>query len=234
MEEIINWGVALLTLTALEIILGIDNILILSILVEKLPAHKKKQARQLGLFLALIFRILLLTMVSYLSRLTTTLFTILNYAISWRDLILIGGGLFLIYKATVEIYAYIELKEEHREVHQKSKMSTVIAQIIAFDLIFSLDSILTAVGLVQQLSIMIIAVVIAIVLMMIFAEKVGKFIDENPTLKILALAFLAMVGMLLIADGLGNHFDRGYLYFAMGFSVFIELLNRRRGKKQKH
>ncbi len=231
-----NWIIALLTLTGLEIVLGIDNIVLISILSEKLPPEQRSRARRIGLGAALGGRIILLSMVSWLSQLTTPVFTAFDHAVSVRDLILIGGGLFLLFKATTEIYEFVEIKEDHGHPELSVRRITfknVIVQILLFDVVFSLDSVLTAIGLVEQLSVMVLAVMIAIGFMILFANVVGDFVARNPSIKILALSFLVMIGVLLVAEGFGSHFNRGYVYFAMAFSLSIELLNIRRMRKTK-
>lgn len=244
MEEIFSqWEVllsaegilALLTLTVLEIVLGIDNLIFISILVGKAPQADQKRIRFIGFSLALIFRVVLLMGISWLVQLTTPIVTVMDFAFSWRDLILLGGGVFLIIKSTLEIHEKIRMAQEPKEEHgmvsdakKAAKTATMlIVQIIAIDLIFSLDSILTAVGMTKHILIMIIAVVIAIAFMMIFAKAVGTFINNNPTIVMLALSFLLMIGTLLIADAFHFHVPRGYVYFAMGFSLFVEILNLR-------
>lgn len=229
-----DWGVALLTLTSLELVLGIDNIVLLSILVEKLPEEQQHKARRLGLSLALVFRILLLSGISWIMKLQEPLFSLNSHDFSLRDVILFTGGLFLLAKATTEIYHFTEAKHNaatHQAQHTAHGFALVIGQIIAFDMIFSLDSVLTAVGLTSHISIMIIAVVVSAVLMIIFAKRISDFVQQNPALKMLALSFLAMIGVLLVAEGFGSHFDKGYIYFAMAFSLGIELLNKRRSKR---
>ena len=228
---IFDWVVGLLVLTGLEIILGIDNIVLLTILVEKLPDDKKPLARQLGLGLALVARIVLLAMAVWLTKLTDPIFSIFAKGFSIKDLILIFGGLFLLGKATTEIFNFVEMKEHHEEVSTKANFSSVIGQIIVFDLIFSLDSVLTAVGLSKHLMVMVLAVIIAIIFMMVFAKVIGEFVESNPGIKMLALSFLVLIGVLLMAEGFGSHMNRGYVYFAMAFSLGIELLNRRRRNK---
>lgn len=231
---LVDWILALATLTALEIILGIDNIVLISIVVEKLPPAQRPKARKLGLGAALLFRILLLSTITWLTRLQADLFWIMGKGISVRDIILIVGGLFLLAKATIEIFRSVEGEGHEVEIQTKgikSKFAQVIFQIILFDLIFSIDSVLTAVGLVSQLEIMVAAVILSIIFMIIFVDTIGEFVQKNPSIKILALAFLVMIGVLLVAEGFDSHFDRGYVYFAMAFSLVIELLSRRQAKK---
>jgi predicted tellurium resistance membrane protein TerC len=235
MEWIANpeiW-IALVTLTALEVVLGIDNIIFISILSGKLPHAHQSRARRIGLGLAMISRIALLLSLAWIIRLTEPLFTVLGQGISGRDLILLLGGAFLIGKATYEIHDKLEGAEHIREVTEHPSFRSVIIQIMLIDMVFSLDSVITAVGMVQQIPVMIAAVVIAVILMMWFAGPVSDFVERHPTIKMLALSFLLMIGVALIADGLGLHIPRGYIYFAMGFSVMVELLNLRlRGHPQ--
>ena len=219
--------VALLTLTALELVLGIDNIVFISILVDKLPAEQQKKARLIGLFLAMFMRVGLLMILSWIIGLTQPLFSIsfVNEEISGRDLILIGGGLFLIWKSTLEIHQSLEGAEGHATTAVKAAFVAVILQIIIVDMVFSLDSIITAVGMVDELAVMIAAVVVSVALMMAFAGAIGRFVNEHPTIKMLALAFLVVVGIVLIADGFEVHVPKGYIYFAMAFAVGVEMLN---------
>lgn len=227
---------ALLTLTALEIVLGIDNIIVISILVEKLPRNLQSRARRIGLGFALFFRVALLATLAWLTHLTAPLFTVMEHAFSVRDLVLGLGGLFLLAKASTEIFRFVELREDHQNVDRSQmvgrfQFAAVIGYIVLFDMIFSLDSILTAVGLANQLIVMILAVIAAVLVMMLFADLIGDFVQANPGIKMLALSFLVLIGVLLIAEGCGNEFNRGYVYFAMAFSLLVELLNRRRAKK---
>lgn len=218
---------ALATLTALEIVLGIDNIIFLSILVGRLPVHQRQSARILGLGLAMITRILLLLSLSWVMRLTHPLFEIVDQAISGRDIILIGGGLFLLVKATKEIHAAVEGAEEgERHVRKAAYIGTLI-QIAIIDIVFSLDSVITAVGLVSDIPVMVIAIMAAVFVMMFAAKAIGEFVERHPTIKVLALSFLIMVGIALIAEGLAFHIPKGYIYFAMAFSVIVEMLNIR-------
>lgn len=223
--------VAFLTLLALEIVLGIDNIIFISILSGKLPTEQQPRARFIGLSLALVIRVLLLLSLSWVISLTTPLFTVLNRPISGRDLILIAGGLFLIGKATFEIHDSLEGEEGHASKRVKAGFVSVIIQIIILDAVFSLDSVITAIGMVDQVELMISAVVVAIAFMMFFAAPVGAFVSRHPTVKMLALSFLLLIGMTLIVEAFGIHIPKGYIYFAMGFSVFVELLNLRLRKK---
>ncbi|GAB1716283.1 MAG: Integral membrane protein TerC [Nitrobacter sp.] len=217
---------ALLTLTVLEIVLGIDNVIFLSVIVSRIPPHQAKRARQIGLALALIFRILLLSILVWLIGLTTPVFTVKEFAFSWRDVILIGGGLFLIAKATHEIHGEVEARET--EEHGASKSGTffwIIVQIIIIDMVFSLDSIITAIGMAQDLEIMIAAVIIACIVMYVSSGPVARFVAEHPTTKMLALAFLVLIGVALVADGFHFHIPRAYIYFAIAFSAAVEMFN---------
>lgn len=226
---------ALLTLTALEIVLGVDNVIFISILAAKLPAGQQQRARHLGLALALITRILLLLSLSWVIGLTATLFTVASQAISGRDLILILGGLFLIGKSTYEIHEKLEGEEGHASARVPSSFASVIVQILILDAVFSLDSVITAVGMVDQLGVMVAAVIVAIGIMLLSAETIGNFVNRHPTVKMLALSFLLLIGTSLVAEGFDQHIPKGYLYFAMGFSIFVEALNlRARGSKPVH
>jgi predicted tellurium resistance membrane protein TerC len=217
---------ALLTLTALEIVLGIDNVIFLSVIVARIPEPQASRARQIGLALALVFRILLLTFLVWLIGLTRDLFVISGMSFSWRDLILIVGGLFLIGKATHEIHAEVEGDdEEGRETGGRNAFFWVIVQIIVIDVVFSLDSIITAIGMASELAIMIAAVVIACVVMYVSSGPVSRFVAEHPTTKMLALAFLVLIGVALVADGFEFHIPRGYIYFAIAFSAAVEFFN---------
>ncbi|MEJ2544651.1 MAG: TerC family protein [Calditrichaceae bacterium] len=223
---------ALTTLTALEIILGIDNIIFITILVGRLPKDRRKFARRTGLVLAMLTRLALLFCIAWVVTLKEPWFTILSQEISGKDIIMIGGGLFLIAKATHEIHMSLEGTEEKRSVAKVMKLSTILIQISLLDIIFSLDSVITAVGLAQHISIMAIAIVISVLIMMFAAEGIGKFVDSHPTIKMLALSFLIMVGFTLIAEGFDVHVPKGYIYFAMLFSVGVEMLNLKVRKKQ--
>jgi predicted tellurium resistance membrane protein TerC len=217
---------ALLTLTALEIVLGIDNVIFLSVIVSRIPSQQAKRARQIGLALALVFRILLLSLLVWLIGLTEDVFSVKGFAFSWRDIILIGGGLFLIAKATHEIHAEVEAHEASNDAAPKAAaFLLVIVQIIIIDLVFSLDSIITAIGMAQDLQIMIAAVVIACIIMYASSGPVAKFVSEHPTTKMLALAFLVLIGVALVADGFKFHIPRGYIYFAIAFSAAVEFFN---------
>ena len=223
--------IALLTLTALELVLGIDNIIFISILADKLPPQSREMARRIGLRLAMLMRIAMLLLLAWIVGLTEPVFTVLEQPVSGRDLILIGGGLFLLWKSTGEIHQLLEGEAGSHSSVVVATFSGIIMQIIVIDLVFSLDSIITAVGMVSEVEIMIAAVVISVVLMMVFATAIGNFVSAHPTIKMLALAFLLVVGVALIADGLGTHVPRGYIYFAMAFSVAVEMLNLRLRKR---
>jgi predicted tellurium resistance membrane protein TerC len=223
---------AFFTLTALELVLGIDNVIFISILVDKLPEARRDFTRRVGLFLAMFMRIALLFLLSWLVGLTAPLFTVFSHEISGRDLILIGGGLFLLYKSTGEIHQLLEGEAGHHSARVPATLAGVLVQIMLIDLVFSLDSIITAVGMVDELEIMVAAVVVSVSLMMAFAGPLGRFVSARPTVKMLALAFLFMIGLVLIADGLDHHVPKGYVYFAMAFSVLVEMLNMRARKKR--
>lgn len=218
-----NW-IAFLTLTSLEIVLGIDNIVFISILAGKLPKNQQGKARTLGLILAMVTRILLLLTISWIVKLTAPMFTLFGQGISGRDLILIGGGLFLVAKATTEIHHKLE-GEDRTEVKGGATFNSVIIQILLLDLVFSLDSVITAVGMVDEVAIMIAAVVVAVGVMLMSAGAIGHFVERHPTIKMLGLSFLLLIGVTLIAEGFEQHIEKGYIYFAMGFSVFVEMLN---------
>ncbi|MHB1328859.1 MAG: TerC family protein [Gemmatimonadales bacterium] len=217
--------IALATLTTLEIVLGIDNIVFISILSGRLPAHQQKRARQVGLLLAMITRIGLLFSISWIIRLTAPLFTVLSEEISGRDLILILGGLFLLAKSTHEIHSKLEGETTETKTPEYPSFGAVILQILILDVVFSLDSVITAVGMVDQLWIMVTAVIIAVIFMILFATPISDFVDRHPTVKMLALSFLLLIGMTLVAEGFDQHIPKGYIYFAMAFSVFVEVLN---------
>jgi predicted tellurium resistance membrane protein TerC len=225
--------IALATLTALELVLGIDNIIFISILVDKLPPEKRELARRIGLFMAMFMRIGLLLLLSVIVGLVEPLFTAFGKDISGRDLILISGGLFLIWKSTGEIHQSLEGEEEHGSSAVKATMAAIILQIMVIDLVFSLDSIITAVGMVDEVAIMIAAVIASVGLMMAFASSIGRFVSNHPSIKMLALTFLVVVGVVLMAEGLGHHIPKGYIYFAMAFSVIVEMLNIRFRKRAK-
>lgn len=228
---------SLVTLTALEVVLGIDNILFLTIITERVAPEKRPFVRKFGLLLALGARLALLAGVAWLIGLTAPIFEVMDFAVSWRDIILAGGGLFLIYKATEEMHATLEgehgLAQGGTGKAAEAAMSVVIAQIVALDLVFSLDSVLTAIGMAEHLIIMVIAVCIAIGAMMLAADPLGRFVSRHPTVKMLGLAFLLLVGVTLIADGLHFHIPRGYLYFAIAFSAGVEGLNLWMAKRRK-
>ncbi|HOC59208.1 MAG TPA: TerC family protein [Smithellaceae bacterium] len=224
--------IALGTLTALEIVLGIDNIIFISILVGRLPAHKRNLARNLGLFMAMLTRLMLLFSIVWLANLTQPLFTVLQQEISGRDMILIGGGLFLLAKATHEIHQSLEGIAEEKPTMQAAKMAPVLFQIAALDVVFSLDSVITAVGLAKHISIMAIAIILAVGVMLFAAKPIANFVDNHPTIKILALSFLILVGVTLIVEGFDVHVPKGYIYFSMAFSVMVEMLNIRMRKRQ--
>ena len=219
--------VALATLAVLEIVLGIDNIVFISILADKLPEHQQARARRNGLILAMATRLALLGTITFIMRLTEPLFSLFGHGFSGRDLILLVGGLFLLTKATREIHHRLEGDEEGGKKARAISYGAVLAQIAVMDMVFSLDSVITAVGLADHLAVMVIAIVLAVVVMMVAAEAVSRFVNEHPTVKMLALSFLLLLGMTLVADGLGQHIPKGYIYFAMGFSIFVEALNLR-------
>jgi predicted tellurium resistance membrane protein TerC len=221
-----SW-IALATLTGLEIVLGIDNIIFISILVGKLPQHKQPGARTLGLALAMMMRVILLVFLTWIMGLTRPLLILLGREISGRDLILIAGGLFLLAKSTLEIHNKLEGEEGRVSDPVRSSYAGVLIQIILLDMVFSLDSVITAIGMANQLFIMIIAVVIAVIFMMLASGSISGFVERHPTIKVLALSFLLLIGVALIGDGLDLHIPKGYIYFAMAFSVFVEMLNLR-------
>jgi len=227
-----SW-IAFLALLSLEIVLGIDNIIFISILAGKLRPEQQPRARTVGLGLAMFIRILLLLSLSWVVRLTAPLFSILGKEISGRDLILILGGLFLLAKATFEIHEGLEGEPGHSSAKIKPTFSGVLVQILLLDIVFSLDSVITAVGMVDQLAIMIAAVVLAVAFMMIFSGALSSFVAKHPTIKMLALSFLLLIGLSLLVEGFGLHVPKGYVYFAMGFSVFVEMLNLRLRKKRQ-
>ena len=219
--------IAFLTLTALELVLGIDNIVFISILASKLPGDSQKRARTIGLGLAMFTRVGLLFSLSWIIRLTAPLFVVAGQEISGRDLILLGGGLFLLAKATHEIHQKLEGQEGHASARVSPSFASVIVQILLLDVVFSLDSVITAVGMVEHIEIMIAAVVVAVIFMMFFAGPISAFVERHPTIKMLALSFLLLIGVTLIAEGFDQHISKGYIYFAMAFSVFVEMLNLR-------
>jgi predicted tellurium resistance membrane protein TerC len=225
--------IALLTLTILEIVLGIDNVIFISILAGKLPPEQQGKARTIGLAGALVTRLLLLMSLAWIVRLTKPLFSIMGYGLAGRDLILLGGGLFLMGKATHEIHDKLEGEEGGTMKRVAPTLASVVVQITLLDIVFSLDSVITAVGMAQHLGVMIAAVIIAVGIMLFAAGPISAFVDRHPTVKMLALSFLLLIGMTLIAEGLHFHIPKGYVYFAMGFSVFVELLNVRFRKTAK-
>ena len=216
---------ALVTLTALEIVLGIDNIIFISIQASKLPAHQQEKARLTGLGLAMFIRVALLFSLTWLMGLTAPLFTVMGNEISGRDLILISGGLFLLWKSTMEIHEKLEGDETISSARVGVTFGAVIVQILLLDIVFSLDSIITALGMASQLAVMVTAVVISVIFMMLFSGKISAFVEKHPTIKMLALSFLLLIGVALIGDGFDMHIPKGYIYFAMAFSVFVEMLN---------
>lgn len=224
---------ALITLTVMEIVLGVDNIVVLALVTGRLPKAQRPKAQRVGLGLAMIMRILLLLSIGLIMRMQQPLFAVLDHPISVRDLILLCGGLFLIWKSVREIHETTEGNEE-KEPHRNGarSFSGAIAQILLLDLVFSLDSVITAIGMAQQVPVMIAAIVLAVLMMMVFAGPLSDFVGRHPSVKLLALAFLLMIGVLLIAEGLGKHIDRGYVYFAMAFSLLVELLNLRAGHRR--
>jgi predicted tellurium resistance membrane protein TerC len=229
-----NLWISLLTLTALEIVLGIDNIIFISILAGKLPLPEQGRARTTGLLLALITRVLLLCSIFWLTRFIHPLFTLLGHGFSGKDLVMIGGGLFLLWKSVHEIHSSVEGDEHGQSSPRRAAVATVIAQIVVIDIVFSLDSVITAVGLAQHVEVMIAAVVLAMGVMIVASKPISDFVNRHPTIKMLALSFLILVGVVLIADGCGQHIEKGYVYFAMAFSFGVEMLNiRMRSKARK-
>ncbi len=226
-----NAWIALATLTALEIVLGVDNIIFISILVGRLPAEQRNLARRLGLGLAMVARLALLLSLAWIMTLTDPLFTAGGREISVRDLILIGGGLFLLWKSVHEIHNSFEAPEDEHDIKVRASFGGVLAQIAVIDIVFSLDSVITAVGMVDEVPVMMTAIVLAVAVMMWGAKAIGEFVDAHPTIKMLALSFLVMVGMALVAEGFHFHVPKGYIYFAMAFSVAVELLNLRMRKR---
>ena len=222
---------AFATLTALELVLGIDNVIFISILVEKLPVEKREIARRIGLFAAMFMRIALLMMLAWIVGLTDSLFTLFDNAFSGRDIVLLLGGLFLLWKSVGEIHQSMEGGEEGTATIAAQSFSMIIVQIMLIDIVFSLDSIITAVGMVEQVPVMVAAVVASVALMMLFAGAIGRFVAAHPTIKMLALAFLTVIGVVLIAEGFGHHVPKGYIYTAMAFSVGVEMLNLRMRKR---
>lgn len=225
--EIVHLAAAFLSLLALEVVLGIDNIVVIAIVTARLPATQQKSARRLGLALAMLLRIGLLLGITWLTRLTGVLFAVFGHGVTGKDAILLIGGAFLIAKATKELHEKVEGKILETHARAASSFAGVIVQVLAFDAVFSLDSILTAVGLTDELWIMIAAIVLAVLIMMVFAEYISAFLERHPTTKVLALAFMLLVGVLLVADGMGQHIERGYIYFALAFSLLVEGINLR-------
>ena len=229
--------IALVSLAAMEIVLGIDNIVFITILVGRVPPEKRDAVRRIGIVAALVMRLGLLFAISAIMKLTEPVFTVLDNALSGRDLILLGGGLFLIFKATLEIHHKLEGGGEEAGADGKPKKARgagmVILQIMIIDIVFSLDSVITAVGMAQQLWVMVTAMIIAVGVMLIFAGRIGDFVERHPSVKILALSFLMLIGVMLVAESLGQHIDKGYVYFAMAFSLLVELLNIKRSKAVK-
>ena len=225
--------VALATLTVLEIVLGVDNIIFLSIIADRLPEAQRPRARRLGLVAAMVMRILMLLGLTWLMGLTATLFEVAEHDFSGRDLILIGGGLFLLWKSTIEVHQQLEGEEHEAGGGRKATFWMVIAQIGMLDLVFSFDSVLTAIGLAKDVPVMIIAIVVAVLVMMWAAEPIAKFVHRHPTIKMLALSFLVLIGFALVAEGLGLHIPKGYIYFAVAFSLGVEMLNMRMRKQKR-
>jgi predicted tellurium resistance membrane protein TerC len=224
-------AIALVTLTFLEIVLGVDNVIFISILSAKLPKDQQKRARRVGLIAAMAMRLVLLFFIAWMARLTAPLFAIYGQALSGRDLILVGGGLFLLAKATYEIHDKLEGQEGHASGKVVASFASVIAQVMLLDIVFSLDSVITAIGMADDVRVMMAAVVMAVLVMMVAAEPISAFVEKHPTVKILALSFLLLIGLSLVADGFGQHIPKGYIYFAMGFSVFVEMINIRVRRK---
>jgi predicted tellurium resistance membrane protein TerC len=224
--------IAFFTLTALELVLGIDNVIFISILVDKLPPQRRETARRIGLFLAMFMRVGLLLILSWLVGLTKPLVTLIGTKLSGRDLILILGGLFLVWKSTREVHQLTEGVEGHSSSAVQASFTAIILQIVIIDMVFSLDSIITAVGMVDEVAVMIAAVVVSVALMMLFARAIGNFVSTHPSIKMLALSFLLVVGVMLIAEGFGHKVPKGYIYFAMAFSVAVEMLNIRMRRKK--
>ncbi len=237
--------ISLLTLTLMEVVLGIDNIIFITILVGRMPEQQRARARRVGLSLALFMRLGLLFALSWIMNLKKPFFTVLDRGISGRDMILLGGGLFLVAKATHEIYEKLEVESEDEEANEgdanaeavvrarANRFFWTIAQILVLDIVFSLDSVITAVGMAKEVEIMVAAMVIAVGIMLVFAGRIGDFVNSHPSMKILALSFLLLIGVLLIAEGMGQHVSKGYIYFALGFSLLVELLNMRFRKKHR-
>jgi predicted tellurium resistance membrane protein TerC len=225
--------IAFATLTLLEIVLGIDNVIFISILAGKLPKDQRERARIIGLSLAMVMRILLLFVLSWIVKLTNPIFTVLNQEISGRDLILIGGGLFLLFKSTHEIHENLEGEHGEKSTKVAATLGSVLIQIMLLDVVFSLDSVITAVGMADEVTVMIAAVVVSIGFMLLFSGYIARFVEKHPTIKMLALSFLILIGVTLIAEGLGQHISKGYIYFAMAFSVLVEVLNIKMMSKRR-
>ena len=225
--------IALITLTVLEIVLGVDNIIFISILSGKLPQHQQDRARRIGLLLAMLMRVALLFSIAWVARLKEPLFAVFGHGVAGRDLVLILGGLFLLAKSTHEIHDNLEGEGPHGEARAVASLAGVLVQIMLLDIVFSLDSVITAIGMADHLSVMILAVMIAVAVMMVAAGSISRFVERHPTVKMLALSFLLLIGMSLILDGVGQHVPKGYIYFAMGFSVFVEMINLRVRKKSE-
>ncbi len=227
--------VSLLTLSALEIVLGIDNLIFIAIVANRLPAARQAPARRVGLVAALFMRLLLLTAITWIMGLTRPVIAAFGFAFSWRDLILIAGGLFLVYKGTAEIHARLEGEESHEEgaARRHPTFLATIVQIMLLDIVFSIDSVITAVGMASELWVMMTAVVIAVLIMLLAADPVSAFVNRHPTVKMLALSFLLLIGMTLVADGFGAHISKGYIYAAIGFSVVVEALNQLAGRRRR-
>jgi predicted tellurium resistance membrane protein TerC len=223
---------AVATLTALELVLGIDNIVLLSVVTGKLEASQRATARRVGLMLAMLFRILLLLGLSWVLGLTKPLFSLLGHELSGRDLIMLGGGLFLIAKGVHEIHEKVEGHEGGPAPSGRATMLSVLVQVILLDMVFSLDSVITAIGMAEHVGVMVVAVILSVALMLVIAGPIGAFVEKHPTVKMLALSFLLLIGVVLVADGLGNHIPRGYIYFALVFSVLVEALNLRTGGRR--
>jgi predicted tellurium resistance membrane protein TerC len=230
MSELI---IALVTLTVLEVVLGVDNVIFISILSAKLPQGQQKRARRIGLLGAMLMRIALLFSITWIARLTEPLVNLFGHQLSGRDLILLLGGAFLIAKATYEIHERLEGESGHSSGRVAASFAAVITQVMLLDIVFSLDSVITAIGMANNLFVMVTAVILAVLLMLVAAEPISSFVEEHPTIKVLALSFLLRIGMSLVADGFGQHISKGYIYFAMGFSVFVEMINIRVRKKVK-
>ncbi len=232
-----TWS-ALVSLTAMEVVLGIDNLVFISVLTGKLPAESRKRITRLGVGAALVLRIGMLFGISWIMHLTTVLVQIGDHGFTWKHVILLAGGLFLMWKASTEIYEKVEHRDDHPEVPEAAREAasnarSAIVQIITMDLVFSIDSIATAVGMVEDVPVMVVAMLVAVTSMMVFANGIGAFVEKHPSMKILALSFLLLIGALLVAEALGQHVSKGYIYFAMGFSVLVELLNLRFRQKTK-